>query len=99
MPDMDYISARVHAMKGRLLPPGAYEELLLAPDPAALAEALPALGRLYYQAGRMDESIDAYRQALDEAFRRTIGWLAFAGYPVTTAALAAIGDGGDHDVR
>jgi nucleoside-diphosphate-sugar epimerase len=36
---------------------------------------------------------------LEEAFRRTIGWLAFAGYPVTDAVLAAVDSGGDRDAR
>jgi nucleoside-diphosphate-sugar epimerase len=36
---------------------------------------------------------------LDEACRRTIGWLDFAGYPVTTRARAATGDEPDRDSR
>ncbi|HET9063215.1 MAG TPA: NAD-dependent epimerase/dehydratase family protein [Candidatus Binatia bacterium] len=34
---------------------------------------------------------------LDEALRRTVGWLAFAGYPVTGAALATLDRGGSID--
>jgi hypothetical protein len=34
---------------------------------------------------------------LDEALRRSVGWLAFAGYPVTGAALATFDRGGSID--
>jgi nucleoside-diphosphate-sugar epimerase len=34
---------------------------------------------------------------LDEALRRTVGWLAFAGYPVSGAALATLDHGGGVD--
>lgn len=74
MPDIDYISARVRAMKGRLLPQSGFEELLGVEDLSGVTEFLlrsPYAEELSSALSRL-AGLEAIEEALSENLSKTL---------------------------